>query len=183
MATRTAFAPTCSPRYSFQHWINSKQYIAAIVNRLRVELLSEATSFIKLNNGFPLLAGWAISPLRAFPFLPSSAQNHSLTRFFRLSPSLFLVSPYIRAQREIFQARTRRGKRFIPTRSSAATAHHHRVEDNQNWRGGDLRTREERGGVSFHEILTQFPEAWPSVRRYRCLIVARTNLRPGMNET
>lgn len=106
----------------------------------------------------------------------------SLTCFFRLSLSLsFLSFSRVRiSKREIFQARTRRllQKRFIPTRCSATTAHHHRVEDNQNWRGGDLRTRgereKERRGVSFHEIPTQFPEAWPSARRYRCLIVART---------
>lgn len=106
----------------------------------------------------------------------------SLTRFFRLSPFAFLSFSRVRiSEREIFQARTRRLLQklaFIPTRCSAATAHHHRVEDNQNWRGGDLRTRgereKERRGVSFHEIPTQFPEAWPSARRYRCLIVART---------
>lgn len=106
----------------------------------------------------------------------------SLTRFFRLSPFAFLSFSRVRiSEREIFQARTRRLLQklaFIPTRCSATTAHHHRVEDNQNWRGGDLRTRgereKERRRVSFHEIPTQFPEAWPSARRYRCLIVART---------
>lgn len=72
----------------------------------------------------------------------------SLTRFFRLSPFAFLSFSRVRiSEREIFQARTRRLLQklaFIPTRCSATTAHHHRVEDNQNWRGGDLRTRGER---------------------------------------
>lgn len=74
--------------------------------------LSEATSFIKLNNGFPLLAGWAISPLRAFPFLPPLKIIPQRASFAPLSLS---------REREIFHARTRRSQQTfhaLPTAPS-----------------------------------------------------------------
>lgn len=135
--------PWSPPRYTFHHWINSKQYIAAIVNRPRFS-----------KRGY---------------FIYQVEQWVSPSWLDGLSP-LFFLSFFRSKSSSEHAARSKRFTLFQP----------HRVEDDENWRGGDLgleREREKRG-VSFHEILTQFPR--PLFRRYRCLIVARTKLRPGM---